>query len=257
MSIDESVERILAKAEADLREVGGWDNSLQAVPAGGVRSLIESVRAELARVQPSEPVAYLYRWLKIRANWNVVPVRDSDNLAEWNCQFLSPYGLGSDAEDDLDAAIEAAAKSSMYLPLDKQDAAPAQQQERAGSQAALDVLAERQRQISAEGWTPEHDDSHLDGQMASAAACYAMRAAGWRGPRDGPLHQWPWDAEWWKPKDVRSNLVRAGALILAEIERLDRAAAPAPEKAQHECSYPNCADRCDVAEGHCSGRRES
>ena len=33
---------------------------------------------------------------------------------------------------------------------------------------------------------------------------------------------WPWAAEWWKPKDCRRNLVRAGALILAEIERLDR-----------------------------------
>lgn len=35
---------------------------------------------------------------------------------------------------------------------------------------------------------------------------------------------WPWDASWWKPNARRRNLVKAGALILAEIERIDRAA---------------------------------
>jgi hypothetical protein len=38
---------------------------------------------------------------------------------------------------------------------------------------------------------------------------------------------WPWSVQWWKPKDRRRDLVRAGALIVAEIERLDRAAARA------------------------------
>jgi hypothetical protein len=37
-------------------------------------------------------------------------------------------------------------------------------------------------------------------------------------------HVWPWSREWWQPKDRRRDLVRAGALIVAEIERLDRAA---------------------------------
>jgi hypothetical protein len=31
---------------------------------------------------------------------------------------------------------------------------------------------------------------------------------------------WPWSFEWWKPKDRIRNLVRAGALIAAEIDRL-------------------------------------
>ena len=42
-----------------------------------------------------------------------------------------------------------------------------------GSQAVLDVAAERRRQIEAEGWTPEHDDEHSAGQLAGAAGCYA------------------------------------------------------------------------------------
>jgi len=41
--------------------------------------------------------------------------------------------------------------------------------------AVRDVLAERQRQISEEGWTPEHDDdAGRPGDLANAAACYAM-----------------------------------------------------------------------------------
>lgn len=88
--------------------------------------------------------------------------------------------------------------------------------------AARDVLAERQRQIEAEGWTPEHDDQHTDGSLAVAAACYAI------ADRDGRAEAppfWPWDLDWWKPSDDRRMLVKAGALILAEIERLDRATA--------------------------------
>ncbi|RZL30257.1 MAG: hypothetical protein EOP35_24120 [Rubrivivax sp.] len=94
--------------------------------------------------------------------------------------------------------------------------------------ASRDVLAERQRQIELEGWTPEHDDAHKGGSMALAASCYAMAGAqSDRVSSEFVGKLWPWTGwawQWWKPKDKRHNLVRAGALILAEIERLDRAA---------------------------------
>lgn len=86
--------------------------------------------------------------------------------------------------------------------------------------AASDVLAERQRQVTAEGWTPEHDDEYQHCEMAVAAACYIMADD---DPRADIPELWPWPSEWWKPTDVRRDLVKAGALILAEIERLDRA----------------------------------
>ena len=91
-----------------------------------------------------------------------------------------------------------------------------------GSQAVLDVAAERRRQIEAEGWTPEHDDEHSVGELAKAAACYALVSAGFNP--DATITVWPWHRLWWKPSDKRRNLVKAGALILAEIERLDRMA---------------------------------
>ncbi|MDS9768254.1 hypothetical protein RMG93_14865, partial [Pseudomonas aeruginosa] len=91
-------------------------------------------------------------------------------------------------------------------------------------QAWLDVQAERLRQVEAEGWMPEHDDAHDTGALASAAGCYAMFSLAY--PAGDPSRFWPWDKSWWKPSpDGRRNMVKAGALILAEIERLDRAAA--------------------------------
>ena len=98
------------------------------------------------------------------------------------------------------------------------------------SQALLDVAAERCRQVEAEGYDHEHDDSHVNDEIAAMATYYAMP----HGARD-------WDAssagygktfgeaiipEGWAVAsscDRRRELVKAGALILAEIERIDRA----------------------------------
>ena len=101
--------------------------------------------------------------------------------------------------------------------------------------AARDVLAERQRQVEVEGWTPEHDDEHSNGELADAAACYAATATAYRMRDHSVLYTrlWPWDLKWWKAKrgNRRRSLVKAGALILAEIERLDRLPPP-PEQDQ-------------------------
>jgi hypothetical protein len=90
----------------------------------------------------------------------------------------------------------------------------------APTQATLDVLAERRRQVEAEGWTAAHDDQYVDNELAFAAASYATTHNADILPKT-----WPWPATWWKPTGNRRDLVKAGALILADIERLDRAAA--------------------------------
>jgi hypothetical protein len=85
------------------------------------------------------------------------------------------------------------------------------------------IAAERQRQIDAEGWTPEHDASHdTDNELSYAAVAYALperlRETNYRGvPR-----LWPWEARFWKPTpdDRVRELVKAGALIAAEIDHL-------------------------------------
>lgn len=93
-----------------------------------------------------------------------------------------------------------------------------------GSQAASDVLTERRRQVEAEGWTAAHDDMNDTGEMATAAAAYALAATGFR--KQAVMEFWPkkWSSLWFKSTTSRRDLVKAGALIVAEIERLDRAA---------------------------------
>lgn len=83
-----------------------------------------------------------------------------------------------------------------------------------------EIAAERDRQINREGWTATHDDNeHRPGDLANAAACYA--ASGEHLPSVKRL-LWPFGWNWWKPKTRRRDLIRAGALIVAEIERMDR-----------------------------------
>lgn len=114
------------------------------------------------------------------------------------------------------------------------------------SAALRDVAAERQRQVESEGWTPEHDDKHEGGELATAGACYALERRAmdggyWTyGGRDPELSKWirakpqlwPWHADWWKPASRRRDLIRAAALIVAEIERLDRQTGHTSEASQ-------------------------
>ncbi|EDH5671697.1 hypothetical protein CB204_17795 [Salmonella enterica subsp. enterica serovar Stanley] len=85
--------------------------------------------------------------------------------------------------------------------------------------ALRDVIAERQRQVSVKGWTAEHDDTYTCGELSGAAISYIE-------PMEAVFY---WPAEWhddsFKPSDERRNLVKATALLLAEIERLDRISA--------------------------------
>lgn len=88
---------------------------------------------------------------------------------------------------------------------------------------AIDMIAtERKRQTEVEGWTDQHDRQHRDGELAAAGMIYLHWDTEHRPPvhSDGTPLGWPWAARWFKPKDKISNLVRAGALFVAENDRL-------------------------------------
>ncbi|HAI5534045.1 TPA: ead/Ea22-like family protein [Escherichia coli] len=123
---------------------------------------------------------------------------------------ITDYALqAAGTVDELVAALESAEKRIAEL------------EGGAFNPAILDVVAERQRQQSVEGWTPEHDNAYQNSELADAAACYAIHAH--NQGFSTPAH-WPWSPDWWKQSGARRDLVKAGALILAEIERIDRAA---------------------------------
>lgn len=104
--------------------------------------------------------------------------------------------------------------------------------ERAVSDGVSLIAAERKRQVEKEGWDATHDDTHVRGEMAITAACYAVEGTAAVVTVDG-CEAWPWGScddkrNWHGP--VR-RLVIAGALIAAEIDRLSRAdrLVPSPE----------------------------
>lgn len=124
-------------------------------------------------------------------------------------------------------------------------------QERTSRAVASEILAERLRQVKTEGWSLVHDDAHYRGEMARAAAAYAVASTGSedgrgtqvdvhgfsRGIRsfrigwfDPVSMLWPWETRWLKKDGARRMLVKAAALLIAEIERLDRRAAGQSEQ---------------------------
>lgn len=126
-----------------------------------------------------------------------------------------------------------------------------------GSRGAELIAAERQRQMDAEGWTPEHDAAHTGQQLAWAAVCYATppdwrRLGYWQvnydvAGRAAYPAEWPWHPDYWKPGDRVRELVKAGALIAAEIDRLS-AQLPEERSDEPEEGRPNAEDcpRCDI-----------
>jgi hypothetical protein len=80
---------------------------------------------------------------------------------------------------------------------------------------------ERHRQIAGERYDAEHDDQHTPGDLALAGAAYAMHGSGKPGAKALAQSVYPksWDESFWKPKTPLRDLVRAGALIAAEIDR--------------------------------------
>ncbi|WP_175760470.1 hypothetical protein [Burkholderia anthina] len=131
-------------------------------------------------------------------------------------RYLTPTGWH--ATTDLSKVVRVSVHHEV-IPL--YTAPPAQVANRQRlTEAARDVLAERCRQIEREGWTPAHDDRHDEGDLALAAIVYAESAVGYHASCPDT---WPWSPTWFKPATPRRDLVKAGALILAEIERIDRA----------------------------------
>lgn len=91
------------------------------------------------------------------------------------------------------------------------------------------IEAERERQISQEGWTPEHDDAHVRGELATAATCYRTAGKMVEGGDAASVATekvkglWPWDMSWLKVSDEPiKNFIKAGALYRAHADRAKR-----------------------------------
>jgi hypothetical protein len=86
------------------------------------------------------------------------------------------------------------------------------------------IRAKRIRQIEKHGWTPAHDREHNKGELVEASAWYLQYVrTGYmifgKVTVDGA--EWPWDESIPKECDRKEALVNAGALIAAELDRME------------------------------------
>lgn len=84
------------------------------------------------------------------------------------------------------------------------------------------LVQERRRLEVEEGLTDTAADKLVDNQLHTAAQCYLLSTD--HRPGGKP---WPSIGIAWRPGDRLVHLARAGALYLAEAERLERARKPA------------------------------
>lgn len=264
MSQFASKDDLLAAQAARIAEL---ESQLAAIGAGGVEPLRKQAAAPQA-VQAAVPLPLLLRDI----------ARDLGITVPEACNALKPLGNYS-TNSAVTAEMARMLREHFPAPAHPAEGVPAQcpnineprgcwrvacqlggkcrEPERSATQpaaqgvdsltpAARDVLAERKRQIEAEGWKTERDDVYDTGEMALAAACYAAHSASCaaikaphtapgvfvrtRSAQDFVGEMWPWSYDWWKPSGHRRNLEKSGALILAEIERIDRAALAAQAK---------------------------
>jgi len=94
----------------------------------------------------------------------------------------------------------------------------------AHGRSQLLVCAERVRQVDDEGFSAERDDQYVRGELALAAACYAAHAVGGGGAIASVQSLWPFPRAWWKPGTPARDLTKAAALLIAELDRRERAA---------------------------------
>lgn len=89
----------------------------------------------------------------------------------------------------------------------------------------LAMLRERVRQLTVEGWTPEHDKQHKPRELAEAGMSYVIAGhALMTGEKfdmiAAPMAAWPWEPSWWKPStDPLRNLEKGCALLAAAWDR--------------------------------------
>lgn len=81
-----------------------------------------------------------------------------------------------------------------------------------------EVFEERRRQREVKGYTAAHDRQHDEGELAMAAAAFAVQST---GDGTGADILWPFPTLMPAYATRRHRLIVAAALIVAEIERID------------------------------------
>lgn len=162
--------------------------------------------------------------MRDRTVYSVIHSKDEDAVEQLMKLWTARFALGEfDSEEAAQEAREAAvaqaeevvavvADDNAYFTISPggnvqiiQAANIAGSWEDEGTDTIREILAERQRQIDEEGFTPEHDDAHGLQHLLDIAATYQI------GFGEAPTDEF-----------VRGELILASATLLAAIDLLDR-----------------------------------
>lgn len=181
----------------------------EAIRRWNIRAALASPAVQVAAVPegwvlvPKEPNEELLKVIKSAMDPAVTSARHIWRMAMLQCEAAAPSpALPASGADSAQESILALA---------------------AQTAAARDVWAERMRQIQLEGMEARYDDNYKHDELRRAAAVYAYPKV---AQHDTSI--WPWAPSWMKFTNPRRDAVKAAALLIAEIERIDRALAAKP-----------------------------
>lgn len=150
-------------------------------------------------------------------------------VGELSAEIIEKHVFDNDDEDQLQDLIgNAMVLGELYERKKWQEAGHSPN---ALSSALKDVVSERNRQRNEEYYSDANDDTYVENELVRASASYVNHVVGrsWLYPSKPSAYTselvpdlWPWSEQAWKPKSPRQDLVRATALLVADIERLDR-----------------------------------
>jgi hypothetical protein len=157
------------------------------------------------------------------------PPHRSHSGTEWGVPALVPDPAGKSPGSQEPDVPDPAVAGDRDVPVRSGDAV------RTTERSITLIRAERARQITDEGYTAEHDAHHIDGELARAAAAYALYGGG-AGHVVRPGY-WPWPDWRLTPGEVLDSLVKAAALIVAEMDRLAGDPGHHPAETADEAAY--------------------
>lgn len=173
--------------------------------------------------------------LKAQSVYELQAVTDDDTLrvdakvGELSNEIVDKMFCDNDEENQLqDLIASAMVLGELYERKKWQEAGKSPN---AVSKAIKDVVSERNRQKNEEFYSDAQDDSYVNNELTRASASYVNHVVGrsWIHLSKPSVYQseivpdlWPWSEQSWKPKSPRQDIVRATALLISEIERLDR-----------------------------------
>lgn len=213
-----------------------WTGPVEDAPDGALLFAADVPESFATQIADDLPRRVVVRRAKRATNGGVVVFGGGGGFLRHYDSAPGTKGRDFDGEDPIDAAhlnergeyFNLGERAAVRLLIEERNRLRAEVERLRADVPSGGVLAihrERQAHRTREGWTDAQDDRYTNKQLAAAALNYLWHYLYGSLIRLGGMAPWPWALSWFKPSSPRRCLEKAGALVAAEIDLLDRAAA--------------------------------